>query len=113
MYFTNQPWPKLKLALIGFVLLSTQMAQAQTPSNSATEQAISLPYQSQLEGYQRYTPSKIETWRKSNQTVEQIGGWKAYAKEGASTPASSTDAGHQQHQMHHAMPMNHEHGGQR
>lgn len=81
MYFTNQPWPKLKSALIGFVLLSGQVAQAQTPPSSATEQAISLPYQSQLEKYQRYTESKIETWRQSNQTVEQIGGWKAYAHE--------------------------------
>ncbi len=113
MHFTNKPWPQFKWALIGYVLLSSQLAQSQTPSNAATDQEIRLPYQSQLEGYQRYSSSKIETWKKSNQTVEQIGGWKAYAKEGVSTPSSSNDAGHTQHQMHHEMPMKHEHGGQR
>jgi len=70
---------------MGFAWLSGQIAQAQTPSNatddSASEQAINLPYQSQLEGYQRYTAPKIEAWRQSNQTVEHIGGWKAYANE--------------------------------
>lgn len=113
MHFKNKPWPKFKWALIGYVLLSSQLAQSQTPSNAATDQEIRLPYQSQLEGYQRYSSSKIETWKKSNQTVEQIGGWKAYAKEGVTTPASSNEVQHQQHQMHHQMPMKHEHGGQR
>lgn len=113
MYFTNQLRPKLISGLIGFVLPLGQMALAQTHSNSATELVISLPYLSQLEGYQRYSPSKIETWRKSNQIVEQIGGWRSYAKEGTPIPASSTDANHQEHQMHHEMPMNHDQGGQR
>mgnify|MGYP006287468719 CR=1 FL=1 len=113
MHFTNKPWPELKWALMGYVLLTSQMAQSQTPLNAATDQEIRLPYKSQLEGYQRYTSSKIETWRKSNQTVEQIGGWKAYAKEGVTTPASSNEAQPQQHQIHHEMGMKHEHGGQR
>jgi hypothetical protein len=113
MHFTNKPWRELKWALMGYVLLTSQMAQSQTPLNAATDQEIRLPYQSQLEGYQRYTSSKIETWRKSNQTVEQIGGWKAYAKDGVTTPTSSNEAQPQQHQMHHEMGMKHEHGGQR
>lgn len=85
MYFTNKPLPVLKWVWVGFALLPGQMAQAQTPADStnasAPEQTIHLPYQSQLEGYQRYIASKIQTWRQSNQTVEDIGGWKAYAKE--------------------------------
>ncbi len=113
MHFTNKPWRELKWALMGYVLLTSQMAQSQTTLNSASYHVFRLPYPSQLEKYQRYTSSKIETWRKSNQTVEQIGGWKAYAKDGVTTPTSSNEAQPQQHQMHHEMGMKHEHGGQR
>jgi hypothetical protein len=85
MNFTNKPRHVLPLALIGCALMSGPFAHAQnapkTAEASVAEQSISLPYQSPIEGYQRYADSKIEAWRQSNQTVEQIGGWKAYAHE--------------------------------
>lgn len=41
------------------------------------------PYRSALEGYQPYSDTKMVPWKAANDTVGQIGGWRAYAKEAA------------------------------
>ena len=41
-----------------------------------------------FDGYQPFTDEKMRSWKDSNETVEKIGGWRAYAKE-AAEPASA------------------------
>ena len=86
------------LALLAMCLAATQ-AIAQT---SAMASGISIapivaadttpvPYRSAFEGYQPYSDEKIVSWKQANDTVGQIGGWRAYSKE-ASQDSSADNA---------------------
>ena len=87
-------WPFAVLAFValpGFAQVNT--APAEPISNSKTAvvaQAAptALPYRSVFDGYQPFTDEKMRSWKDSNNTVEKIGGWRAYAKE-AAEPASA------------------------
>lgn len=43
--------------------------------------AQELDYTSAFEGYQAYSEPDIKNWPEVNQQVEQIGGWRVYARE--------------------------------
>lgn len=99
------------ITLAGYLLvlawasqLSWGMAQDQQPHNSAnhcpsslhthsqqhhndamTLSIIELPYDSMLSHYQSYKEQTISNWKKSNDTVAAVGGWRQYAQE-AATP---------------------------
>ena len=47
--------------------------------------ASPLEYRSVFEGYKPYTEEKIIDWKRANDNVGKIGGWREYAKE-ASQP---------------------------
>ena len=87
-------WPFAVLALVaqpGFAQVNP--APSESISNSKTAvvaQAAptALPYRSMFDGYQPFTDEKMRSWKDSNETVEKIGGWRAYAKE-AAEPASA------------------------
>lgn len=76
------------------------------PANA--EQAVQeLEYQSAFEGYQAYSDSEIQNWPKANQLVDEIGGWRVYAREpyedkAKDEPADSKPA---------TQPSVHKHGG--
>lgn len=40
-----------------------------------------LEYRSAFEGYKAYSDSEIQNWPKANELVEEIGGWRVYARE--------------------------------
>lgn len=40
-----------------------------------------LLFQSTLAGYQRHADQPLGSWREANETVNRIGGWRAYARE--------------------------------
>lgn len=73
-----------------------------------------LVYRSTLAGYQRHAEQTVGSWREANDTVNRIGGWRAYAREARqpdapapnnapakpATPApASAPAGHGGHKM--------------
>jgi hypothetical protein len=69
--------------------------------------AQELEYQSAFEGYQAYSDSEIQNWPKANQLVDEIGGWRVYAREPyedkeKDKPAVSREA---------TQPNAHKHGG--
>jgi hypothetical protein len=66
---------------------------------AASEPAFTVQYQSPLKGYQGYKDTRPVPWPQANQTVQEIGGWKAYAKEAS--------------QAKHQHPMGQPHGGAR
>lgn len=54
-------------------------------------------YQSAFEGYRPFSAQDVGDWRQANETVREIGGWRAYAREiqagaAAPQPASQTPA---------------------
>lgn len=65
------------------------------PEVSPAEKPVELVYQSSFQNYQRYTASAIQPWKQSNDTVKDIGGWRAYAKEITQEPsAQPSTSGH-------------------
>lgn len=44
-------------------------------------------YVSPLSTYQSYAPAPAQDWAQANQTVHDIGGWRAYAREPLPVPA--------------------------
>lgn len=86
-----QPLPARWLAALPAVVAALPAA-AQTPP------AEPLPYRSAFENYQRFQDDQPVPWKEANDTVRQRGGWRAYAKEGA-TAGQSADphAGHRAH----------------
>lgn len=42
---------------------------------------------SPFETYRRYRDEPVGDWRKANEQVGQIGGWRAYAREAAGSPS--------------------------
>lgn len=91
--------PRLATFAVPAVLaaaLSTSAAFAQpmpapTPA-SVVNQAAPLGFTSAMEGYKPYTDDAVTNWKAANDTVAQIGGWRAYAKEAAAAPEAATPA---------------------
>ena len=42
-----------------------------------------VTYRSPLAGYKRHAQEPVASWQKSNETVNRIGGWRAYTREAA------------------------------
>ena len=71
------------LAVLGaFAQPTLPPQQSPVPAASVTTtQANTTPYRSALENYQPFADEKVLPWKQSNETVDRIGGWRAYAKE--------------------------------
>ena len=67
-------------------------AAALTPpvASAAMSSAAPPAYRSAFEGYQPYTDEKIVNWKQANDTVGQIGGWRAYSKEASQEPSADS-----------------------
>lgn len=65
-------------------------------------------WRSAFEGYQPFTDEKPTPWAQANDTVRQVGGWRAYAREAAqpasaasSAPGSKSGVAVDPHGAHH------------
>ena len=103
-YFLSQLAPRAVAVALSVFAVS---ASAQAPHNhaamaEATPAAAvtgvpsatnALRYESVFIRYKSYRGEKTSSWREANETVDRIGGWRAYAKESqqpdASAPAKS------------------------
>ena len=103
MYLKYPKLPQLTTAvLLACLLLSSAWAQSDNKVKVSTvEKSVELGYQSSFQNYQRYSSTPIQSWKQANDTVKDIGGWRAYAREvtqdqdpKASTPVHS-HGGHQ------------------
>jgi hypothetical protein len=92
---------------------------AQSPVTTSTPAAddSGLFYTSAFEAYQRFQDAPASSWQQTNQTVNRIGGWRAYARQAqeqqapaASTPAPSPAAPPVPAQEHHHAPAHTHHG---
>lgn len=77
-------------------------------SSANAEQTVQeLDYQSAFEGYQAYSDSEIQNWPKANQLVDEIGGWRVYAREPYEDPEKDKPASAQDP----SKTQSHHHGG--
>jgi hypothetical protein len=80
-------------ALVSLTSLSS-IAHAQTTPAAAPSMkqapAEAPVFRSAFEGYKPYTDDGAPEWKKANDAVGQIGGWRAYAREAQGNQASET-----------------------
>ena len=88
-------WPIFLCALVALPVLAQVNTPPIAPIPNAKTAPAALPYRSVFDGYQPFSDEKVVSWKDSNNTVEKVGGWRAYAKEAAEpqstdkqTPAS-------------------------
>jgi hypothetical protein len=73
------PWSlPVKWAIPVGLALSASVALAQENAGAV---APTLKYHSVFSQYQRFSEQPVAPWRQTNDTVESIGGWQAYARE--------------------------------
>ncbi len=63
-----------------------------------------LLYPSAFGNYQPYADQPVQDWRKANATVNDVGGWRAYAKEiaeGVQSESADGQAATNPHAGHH------------
>ena len=93
--------PRTRLPLLAALALTltvpagAQPAKARPDPADAQVAVVPLTHRSALADYRKVTAAAPPTaWRDANDTVERIGGWRAYAREAAaSAPAAAPPAG--------------------
>lgn len=92
------------LAAVPLLAASTLFAQAAAPARPSTAPAPqgSAPaaFRSAMDGYRPFSDEKQTPWKEANETVRQVGGWRAYAKEAAAAAPDKAEA--DPHGAHHA-----------
>ncbi|MGE4243640.1 hypothetical protein [Ramlibacter sp.] len=71
-------------------IAAAQIAQIE-PSAPSTP---SLTYESAFQTYRPFEAGDVQDWRRSNDIVREVGGWRAYAREIHGAPASTAPAAH-------------------
>lgn len=81
------------LALVAALAFGAPAAAQPAHPADATATVPPLVHHSALAGYKRLAEPPAADWKAANQTVERIGGWRAYAREAnAQAPAASAPA---------------------
>ncbi|MBE7366052.1 hypothetical protein [Ramlibacter pallidus] len=56
-------------------------AGAQAPAAPSPATAADAAYPSAFDGYRPFSAGEVGDWRRANDTVREVGGWRAYARE--------------------------------
>jgi len=76
------------------------------------QQAVQeLEYRSVFEGYQAYSDPEIQNWPQANQLVDEIGGWRVYAREPYEDKKQDKAEDNPAVSKEPAKPKAHNHGG--
>jgi len=81
------------LAWCTFALAAGQQPATERPD--PLDPAASTPraaYESVFDGYRRVGEIQRTPWKQANETVERIGGWRAYAREAQAPEAAASAA---------------------
>ena len=75
-------WPVFALVLGGALLCGNVSFAAETNSSSAAKSTPEVPqFTSAFENYKAFQDQPVGDWKKANDEVGRIGGWRAYARE--------------------------------
>ena len=86
--------PSIRTIFLAAAVLAAGCTWAQAPAAAQPATQAAPSYRSAFEGYRPFEAGEVQDWRKSNDTVRDIGGWRAYAREvqGGAAPASAQPA---------------------
>ncbi|MGR4867841.1 hypothetical protein ACIPRI_03110 [Variovorax sp. LARHSF232] len=99
--------PAAWLAVLSAIAAPNALAQAMPSHPPGPAEPPALPYRSAFEGYRPFQQDdKAVDWKQANDTVNQRGGWRAYAKEATAEGGAQADPKADPHAGHagHAMP---------
>jgi hypothetical protein len=65
----------------GAVVLAASLGALAQSVAPAPGTAAAGGYESAFEGYRPFSAEEVGDWRQANETVREIGGWRAYARE--------------------------------
>lgn len=92
------------LAAVPLLAASTLFAQGNPPAGPSAapvpQASASAAFRSAMDGYRPFSDEKQTPWKEANETVRQVGGWRAYAKEAAAAAPDKAEA--DPHGAHHA-----------
>jgi hypothetical protein len=101
--------PARALATLAALTALAAAAQPATAPVAVPAAAAPAGWHSAFDGYRPFSDEQITPWKQANETVQNIGGWRAYAREaseskaaGAAAPGSAAPA--DPHAGHHAEP---------
>ena len=97
---TNVSWCLSSMALALAFVVPAQAQSSTAPRPDPLDSKASVPavaYRSALSTYRPYAEQSVGSWREANETVNRIGGWRAYAREAREPqrPASPASAPNQ------------------
>ncbi|CAM3785233.1 hypothetical protein [Polynucleobacter brandtiae] len=75
---------RISLILLAIALEGIPFAWSQNDLQASSTKTLPInppQYSSAFNGYQSYLEQKITPWNQANAVVENIGGWRAYARE--------------------------------
>ena len=84
----NRHLPVALLAALGATVAAAAQAQATAPAAPTAPPG----WRSAFDGYQPFADEKTLPWRQANETVQGVGGWRAYAREAAQPAAAAASA---------------------
>ena len=84
----NPYLPVTWLAVLGALAAAAQAQTAPAAHAAMPAPAAAPGWRSAFDGYQPFSDEKTLSWRQANDTVQSVGGWRAYARE-AAQPASA------------------------
>lgn len=76
----------LPFCLLAAWAFAAAHAQPAAPEGAAP---AAPAWRSAFDGYQPFAGEKTLPWREANDTVQRVGGWRAYAREAAQPAASA------------------------
>ena len=77
LFTFSRPSPLRWVLSLGLALIASVAFAQEAPSPLVKE----LKYSSVFSQYQGFKEQPVSSWRETNDVVEKIGGWRAYAKE--------------------------------
>lgn len=77
------PFNALAAALLSLVFSSGALGQAKTGSDPGDPRSAvgPVPYESVFRGYRPFTDERVVSWRATNDLVQKLGGWRAFARD--------------------------------
>jgi hypothetical protein len=70
-------------------------------ASAANASAANAPFRSALDGYRPFADQEVAPWKQTNDTVREVGGWRAYAREVQEAAAAASAASAAGHGGHH------------
>ncbi|MGH6623437.1 MAG: hypothetical protein ACREBN_05670 [Burkholderiaceae bacterium] len=89
--FRRWACPAALLLTVGCATSDGQSSKSMVASDAAaaSESRPPVVYRSAFDGYRPDKEAEADNWKRANDTVHTIGGWRSYARESAAAPTGA------------------------